>query len=112
MHPDMHSISFSKNSLIQPVSEVNSEISPQCNVRANGICARKEVFQIFSHERDLIRTRILSPGFLGHAIRRLPAVKKVGRQRAKTIPTAGPDFRPLLLLKRNRRRQQAESIGV
>ena len=100
MWPDVRTISSSKNGLTQPISEVNSEISPQRNVRMNGVYACEEFLQIFSHGRDLLRIRVLSPGFLGHTLRRLPVVKEVGRQRATTLPTTTPDFRALLLLQK------------
>ncbi|XXG42036.1 hypothetical protein AAC387_Pa01g2387 [Persea americana] len=64
----------------------------------NGVCACEEYPQILSHDGDLLRIRVLSPGFLGHTLRRLPTVKEVGRQKATTPPTATSDFRALLLL--------------
>ena len=66
----------------------------------NGVCACEEFLQIFSHGGDLLRIRVLSPSFLGLTLRRFPAVKKVGRQKATTPPTATPDFRALLLLQK------------
>ncbi|KAJ8644303.1 hypothetical protein MRB53_006051 [Persea americana] len=100
MRPDVCSISSSKNSLIQPISEEDSEISPQCNVRINGVCACEESLQTISHDGDLIRIWVLSPGFLGCTLRRLPAVKEVGRQKATTPPTATSDFRTNLPLQK------------
>lgn len=97
MRPDVRSISSRKKSLTQPISEVNSEISPQRNVRMNGVCACEELLQFLSHGGDLLRIQVLSPGFLGHTLKRLPAVKEIGRQKATTPPTATPDFRALLL---------------
>ena len=66
----------------------------------NSICACEEYPQILSHDGDLLRIRVLSPVFLGRTLRRLPAVKEVGRQKATTPPTATPDFRALLLLQK------------
>ena len=100
MRPDVRSISSSKNSLTQPISEVNSEISPQRNVRIKGVFACEEFFQIFSHDEELLQTLSFSPGLLGQTLRRLFAVKEVGRQRAKILPAAAPNIRALLLLQK------------
>ena len=100
MRPDVRSISSSKNSLTGPISEVNNEISLQRNVRINGVCVCEEFLQIFSHGGDLLQICVLSPGFLSRTLRRLPAVKEVGRQKATTPSTATLDLRALLLLRK------------
>ena len=100
VRPNVRSISSSKNSLTLPISEVNSKICPQHNVRIKGVCACEKFFQIFSHDGDLLRAWSFSPGFLGHTLRRLFAIKEVGRQRAKTLPAATPYFRALFLLQK------------
>ena len=82
------------------MSEVNSEISPQCNVRINGVCVYEEFLQTFSHEGGLLRTRSFRPGFLGQTLRRLFVVKEVGGERVETLPIAAPNFRAVLLLKK------------
>ena len=100
MRPDVHPISYSKNSLTEPISEVNSQISSRRNVRMNGDCVCELFLQILSHGGDLLQIQFLSLGFLGRTLRRLPAVKEVRRQKATTPPTATPDFRALLLLQK------------
>ena len=100
MRLDVRPISSGKNSLTQLISEVNSEISLQRTVRTNGICAHKEILQIFERNRSFLRTRILSLGFPSYAVRRLATVEDVWGRRANTLQLLDLTFEPSFSLKK------------